>query len=70
MQTQRFCLRSNIGILGLGRTGFAIWAIINDAFVALGGNFNQVGRLDLACSAKGGVVASNGNAHLILVLKQ
>jgi hypothetical protein len=70
MQTQGLCLRSNIGILRLRWTCFAVWAVINDALIALGSNFSQLGRLDLACSAKGSVVASNGNAHLILVLKQ
>jgi hypothetical protein len=60
-------LCGNVGILGLRRTRFAVWAIIDDAFIALGGNFSQVGRLDLACGAKGGVMASNGNAHLILL---
>jgi hypothetical protein len=60
-------LRSNVGILGLRRACFAVWAIVNDTFVALGGNFSQLGRLNLACGAKGSVMASNGNAHLILL---
>jgi hypothetical protein len=63
-------LRSNIGILRLGRTRFTVWAVINDAFIALSSDFGQLGRLNLARCTKRSVVASNSNAHFILVLKQ